>query len=284
MPGTVCSIASTPENHVTQVRRDPVGVVSKVNFIDAGMFSSSALSSPSRASNELMGFTAANFQEPLHFPPSGKARKYSARSPTRKSLTREGGGREGWSPKALELARVGKGVPKALLRNGIVAHDGEGELCGVFGDRGQRHNHFRLKNIVELRHTLAPNGFEVFEELASAPEPRVVGGDQLLAAVCTLLNETRALEHGDVLLRGGEAHLVPRSKIGHRRRLRERPRQDVASRAIGQGTEQLVERLVALFSTYNHLVVRFNIARSFARRIRWNWVDRQFAAVFWPAT
>ena len=37
---------------------------------------------------------------------------------------------------------------------------------------------------------------------------------------------------------------------------RERSRQDVASRAIGQGTEQLVERLVALCLKYNHLVVR----------------------------
>ena len=58
------------------VRRDPVGVASKVNLIDAGRFWSSALSSPSRASNELIGFTAVNFQEPLHFPPSGRVRKY----------------------------------------------------------------------------------------------------------------------------------------------------------------------------------------------------------------
>jgi hypothetical protein len=67
MPGAVCSMASRLENRVTMVRRDPVGVVSKVNVIDAGMFSSSALSSPSCASNELIGFTAVNFQEPLHF-------------------------------------------------------------------------------------------------------------------------------------------------------------------------------------------------------------------------
>jgi hypothetical protein len=66
--------------------RDPVGVASKVNFINAGgMFSSSALSSPSCASNELIGFTAVNFQEPLHFSPFGPVRKYSARPPTLKS-------------------------------------------------------------------------------------------------------------------------------------------------------------------------------------------------------
>ena len=75
-------MASTLENLVTQVMRDPVGVVSKANFIDAGMFSSSALSSPSCASNELIGFTAVNFHEPLHFSPFGPVRKYSARPPT----------------------------------------------------------------------------------------------------------------------------------------------------------------------------------------------------------
>src|SRR5262249_11512281 len=61
------------------------GVASKANFIDAGMFSSSALSSPSRASNELIGFTAVNFQEPLHVPPPGRLRKYSERPPILKS-------------------------------------------------------------------------------------------------------------------------------------------------------------------------------------------------------
>lgn len=82
MPTATCSIASTLENFVTQVTRDPAGVASKVNFIDAGMFGSSALSSPSCASNELIGFTAVNFQEPLHFSPFGAVRKYSARPPT----------------------------------------------------------------------------------------------------------------------------------------------------------------------------------------------------------
>ena len=84
----------------------------------------------------------------------------------------------------------------------------------------------------------------------------MVGGDQLLASVCALPNETRALEDGDVLLYGREAHRVPRSETGHRRRFRERPRQDVRSRAIGQGTEKLVEVRFPFRSMYNHMVVR----------------------------
>jgi hypothetical protein len=41
--------------------RDPVGVVSKVNFIDDGLFGSAALSSPSCASNELIGLLCGLF-------------------------------------------------------------------------------------------------------------------------------------------------------------------------------------------------------------------------------
>ncbi len=65
--------------------RDPVGVVANVNVIAAGIFSSSALSSPSFASNELIGFTAVNVHDPFHFSPLGPVRTYSARPPTLKS-------------------------------------------------------------------------------------------------------------------------------------------------------------------------------------------------------
>jgi hypothetical protein len=37
MAGVVRSMASTLENRVTMVTRDPVGVASKVNVIDDGM-------------------------------------------------------------------------------------------------------------------------------------------------------------------------------------------------------------------------------------------------------
>lgn len=82
MPDATCSIAATLGNCVTTVMRDPAGVVSKANFIDAGMFSSSTLSSPPSASNESMGRTAVNFQEPLQVSPFGPVKKYSARPPT----------------------------------------------------------------------------------------------------------------------------------------------------------------------------------------------------------
>src|SRR5450830_1256633 len=85
MPGMVCSIAAMLENFVTMVRREPPGVDSNLKVIPAGMASSAALSSPSLAAKPLMGSTAVNFQEPFHFSPSGKAKKYSARPPTRKS-------------------------------------------------------------------------------------------------------------------------------------------------------------------------------------------------------
>ena len=54
---------------------------------------------------------------------------------------REGRGREGRAPKTLELPRVGPRVPEALLRDREVGHDREGELLGIFGDRGNGHRH-----------------------------------------------------------------------------------------------------------------------------------------------
>src|SRR5262249_11512279 len=57
-------------------------------------------------------------------------------------MAREGGGREGRPPEPFEVPWVGKGVPEALLRNRKVPHNGEGERCGVFGDRGQWHRQY----------------------------------------------------------------------------------------------------------------------------------------------
>ncbi len=53
-----------------QVMRDPVGVISKANFIYDGMFSSLASSSASCASNEADGIHSSELQEPSPFLPS----------------------------------------------------------------------------------------------------------------------------------------------------------------------------------------------------------------------
>ena len=90
-------------------------------------------------------------------------------------------------------------------------------------------------------------------------EPRAVGGDQLFAAVGALLNETRALEHGQtVLLHGGEADLVARSKFGHRRRFRERPRQKMSRRVPSAKARKswLSDSSLSFSLKYNHVVVR----------------------------
>jgi len=59
----------------------------------------------------------------------------------REVMARERGWRERWSPEALELARVGEGLPQALLRNRIVGDDGEAERREILGDRSERHDH-----------------------------------------------------------------------------------------------------------------------------------------------
>ena len=69
-------------------------------------------------------------------------------------MMREDGGRDGWSPEALELAWVGKRVPQALLRNGIGAHHDEGERCGILGDKGQRYRQFHFGTRTTKSYTL----------------------------------------------------------------------------------------------------------------------------------
>ena len=144
MPGTVCSMASTLENRVTQGharsrRRGVEGELHRRRHI----LVLGVVFAVCNASNELMGFTAVNFQEPLHFSPLVRpGQEVFGATVNFEIMMREGGGREGRPPKALELPRVGRGVPKAFLRNRKVGHDGEGELFGVFGNRGNWHRHF----------------------------------------------------------------------------------------------------------------------------------------------
>ena len=76
-----------------------------------------------------------------------------------------------------------------------------------------------------------------------------------LAKMKAVVGDTASYQYATVYAPVSYTHL-PCSKLGHRRRFRERARQDTAARAIGQSTEKLVERFVALQSLYNHMVVR----------------------------
>jgi hypothetical protein len=63
----------------------------------------------------------------------------------------------------------------------------------------------------------------------------------LRAAVFSLGDQLGSLQHGHVLLHGGERHLVTRGQLTHGRVGSHDPGQDVSARGIRQRAEQLVE-------------------------------------------
>ena len=67
-----------------------------------------------------------------------------------------------------------------------------------------------------------------------------VAADELLAAVALLDHEPGALEHGDVLLHGGEAHRVAAGERRHRVLLRHRADDDVAAGGVGERMEDAI--------------------------------------------
>jgi hypothetical protein len=82
-----------------------------------------------------------------------------------------------------------------------------------------------------------------------------MASDPLRAAVLPLGHQPRPFEDGNVFLHGGEGHVVASGQLGNRCLGGHDPRQDVASRRIGEGPEYLVQRLAHGRAIYNHLVV-----------------------------
>jgi hypothetical protein len=109
----------------------------------------------------------------------------------------------------------------------------------------------------ETVETLAPQRFELHEQMLRPAYGVDVAANQLLAPAPSFDDEIGALEDRNVLLDGGEAHVVATSERRHRRVLTHRAPHDVASGAIGQRSEHPVDLLIDSFSMiYNHMVTR----------------------------
>ena len=68
-----------------------------------------------------------------------------------------------------------------------------------------------------------------------------VAGHALGAAVLAFRHQPGTLQHGHVFLHGGKRHVVVRGEFAHRRVGVHDPRQDVATRRIGERPEQLIQ-------------------------------------------
>ena len=100
-----------------------------------------------------------------------------------------------------------------------------------------------------------PALLELLKQSSGPPQGNRVADHALGAAVLPLRHQARALQDGYVLLDGGKRHVVVRGEFAHRRLSVHDPRQDVATRGIGERPEQLVQVVRHSVPTYNHLVV-----------------------------
>ena len=86
-----------------------------------------------------------------------------------------------------------------------------------------------------------PPLLELREQSSSTPQGIGVAGDALGASILPLRDQPGTLQHGHVLLHGGKRHVVVRGEFAHGRVGVHDPRQDVATRGIGERPEQLIQ-------------------------------------------
>ena len=86
-----------------------------------------------------------------------------------------------------------------------------------------------------------PALLELPEQSSRTPQGVRVAGHALGASILAFRYQPRTLQHGHVLLHGGKRHVVVRGEFAHGRVGVHDPRQDVATRGIGERPEQLIQ-------------------------------------------
>jgi hypothetical protein len=102
---------------------------------------------------------------------------------------------------------------------------------------------------------------ELGEQSSGTTQGIGVAGHALGAAVLAFCHQPGTLEHGDVFLHGSKRHVVVRGQFADGRVGVHHPRQDVATRSIGERPEQLVQGVRRCVPMYNHLVVDSSTSR-----------------------
>jgi hypothetical protein len=86
-----------------------------------------------------------------------------------------------------------------------------------------------------------PALLELLKQSSGPPQGNWVADHALGAAVLPLRHQARALQDGYVLLDGGKRHVVVLGEFAYGRLSVHDPRQDVATRGIGERPEQLIQ-------------------------------------------
>ena len=99
------------------------------------------------------------------------------------------------------------------------------------------------QQLVQANHTQLPALLELGEQSSRTTQGIGVAGHALGAAVLPLDHQPGTLQHGDVFLHGGKRHVVVRGEFADGSVGIHDPRQDVATRGIGERAEQLVQNM-----------------------------------------
>ena len=110
-----------------------------------------------------------------------------------------------------------------------------------------------VEKLLEAVEAIEPHRLQLVEQALRPTHGVDVAPHELLATAAVLQDEIGTFEHGDVLLHGGEAHVVATSECRDRTVADHRAPHDVAARAIRERLEQPVHVVVAQ-SIYNHMV------------------------------
>lgn len=97
--------------------------------------------------------------------------------------------------------------------------------------------------------------FELRQQQIRPVDGLWVAGHALRTAVFPLGDELGAFQHSHVLLHGCKRHVVPGGQLGYRRIRIHDACEDVAPRAVGQGSEQQVQSSGRELLMCNHMVV-----------------------------
>ena len=157
------------------------------------------------------------------------------------------GGRIGRrTPHPLELARVGVHLPDAVGGRRELGSDGQRAGLEVVGDVGDGHGDQSFgvevsggcgEEVVHPGDAAAPERLQLGEHHAHRPHRLHVAAGQGLATLPTLGQQARSLQHGDVLLDGGEAHVVALRQRRDGVLAGQHSPQDVAPGPVGEGVE-----------------------------------------------
>ena len=97
------------------------------------------------------------------------------------------------------------------------------------------------QQLVQANHTQLPALLELGEQSSRTTQGIGVASHALGAAVLPLDHQPGTLQHGHVFLHGGKRHVVVRGEFAHGRVGVHDPRQDVATRGIGERPKQLIQ-------------------------------------------